>query len=108
MKRWSFLLPFLLLAFLVSPASALSGFEVGVRGMYWFPDLSATAQTIIAGVPETKINLKDDLGMDDENFPSGEAFLRVGRVQLRIGYILREKSLEAFGETGRIGIPAGA
>jgi len=87
MKRWSFLLPFLLLAFFASPASALPGFEAGVRGMYWFPDLSATAQTIIAGVPETKINLKDDLGMGDENFPSGEAFLRVGRFQLRIGYI---------------------
>jgi len=87
MKRWAFLLPVLLLACLASPASALPGFEAGVRGMYWFPDLSATAQTIIAGMPETKINLKDDLGMDDENFPSGEAFLRFGRVHFRIGYI---------------------
>jgi hypothetical protein len=87
MKRWAFLLPVLLLASLASPASALPGFEAGARGMYWFPDLSATAQTIIAGMPETKINLKDDLGMGDENFPSGEAFLRFGRYQFRIGYI---------------------
>jgi hypothetical protein len=65
---------------------ALSGIGAGVRGMYWFPDLSATAQTIISGMPETKFNLKDDLGMDDENFPSGEAFLRVGRVHFRVGY----------------------
>jgi len=86
MKRWAFLLPVLLLASLASPASALPGFEAGVRGMYWFPDLSATAQTIIAGMPETKFNLKDDLGMEDENFPSGEVFLRFGRLHFRVGY----------------------
>jgi hypothetical protein len=65
---------------------ALPDIGAGIRGMYWFPDLSATAQTIIAGMPETKFDLKDDLGMEDENFLSGEAFLRLGRVHCRIGY----------------------
>jgi hypothetical protein len=86
MRRFSLLLSVLLLLSLSSPAQALPGFGAGVRGTYWFPDLSATAQTIIAGVPETKFNLKNDLGMDDENFLSGEAFLRFGRLHFRIGY----------------------
>ncbi len=86
MKRWVFLLPFLLLASLASPALALPGFDAGVRGIYWFPDLSATAQTTTAGVPETTFDVKDDLGVGDENFLSGEAFLRFGRLHFRIGY----------------------
>ena len=86
MRRFLILLPVLLLLSLPSPAQALPGFEAGVRGMYWFPDLSATAQTTTAGVPETKFDLKDDLGVGDEEFASGEAFVRFGRVTLRVGY----------------------
>jgi len=86
MRRFSILLPVLLLVSFFFPAQALSDIGAGVRGMYWFPNLSATAQTVLAGVPETKFDLKDDLGVNDENFPSGEAFFRFGRLHLRVGY----------------------
>jgi outer membrane protein len=86
MRRLSVLFAALLLLSLSPPAMALPGFEAGVRGMYWFPDLSATAQTITAGISETKFDAKDDLGMKDDNFPSGEAFVRFGRLHLRVGY----------------------
>ena len=86
MRRLSALFAPLLLFSLSSPAMALPGFEAGVRGMYWMPDLAATAQTTTAGIPETKFDVKDDLGVGDENFLSGEAFLRFGRVTLRLGY----------------------
>ena len=86
MRRLLPLLPALLLISFSSPAMALPGFEAGVRGMYWFPDLAATAQTTTAGITETKFDVKDDLGVGDENFPSGEAFLRFGRVTFRLGY----------------------
>lgn len=86
MRRFLILLPALLLFSLPSPAQALPGFGAGVRGTYWFPDLSAAAQTTTAGIPETKFDLKDDLGVGDEDFPSGEAFLRFGRIHLRAGY----------------------
>jgi len=86
MRRLLALLPAALLISFSTPAMALPGFEAGVRGMYWLPDLSATAQTTTAGILETKFDVKDDLGVGDENFLSGEAFLRFGRVTLRLGY----------------------
>lgn len=86
MRRLLALLPAVLLISFSTPAMALPGFEAGVRGTYWFPDLSATAQTTTAGIPETKFDFKDDLGVGDEDFLSGEAFVRVGRVTFRIGY----------------------
>lgn len=86
MRRSPVLSAALLLISLSSPALALPGFETGVRGTYWFPDLSATAQSTTAGVLETKFNVKDDLGVGDEEFPSAEAFVRVGRVTFRVGY----------------------
>jgi outer membrane protein len=69
-----------------APAHALPGVDVGARGMYWFPDLSGDVQTFAAGVEGTKFDIKDDLGVEDENFPSGEAFVRIGRFHFRVGY----------------------
>jgi outer membrane protein len=68
------------------PAHALPGFEVGARGMYWFPELSGTVKTTDPVIGGTEINLKDDVGIGDENFPSGEVFLRLSRVTFRVGY----------------------
>ncbi|MBI5343667.1 MAG: hypothetical protein HZB63_10235 [Deltaproteobacteria bacterium] len=78
---------FLAVLFLMAavPAHAAPGFEVGARGMYWFPDLTAAVKTTVGGVTG-EFDAKNDLGVGDENFPSGEAFLRVGRVHFRVGY----------------------
>lgn len=86
MRRLSALLLALFLTLLSSSALALPGFEAGIRGTYWFPDLSASAQTFTAGMADTKFDVKDDLGVGDEDTFSGEAFLRFGRVTLRVGY----------------------
>lgn len=86
MRRSAVLSAALLLICLSSPALALPGFEAGIRGTYWFPDLSATAQSTTAGVTETRFDAKDDLGVGDENFLSGEAFVRLGRITFRLGY----------------------
>lgn len=74
--------------FLAAAGSAFAapGFEVGARGAYWFPKLSGNAQTTTNGVPDTRFDVKDTLGMKNENFPFGEAFLRFGGTTLRIGY----------------------
>lgn len=67
-------------------AHAASDFEVGARGAYWIPKLTGEAQTTTNGVPDTRFDVKDTLGMKDENIPFGEAFLRFGRTTLRVGY----------------------
>jgi outer membrane protein len=68
------------------PAHALPGLEVGARGMYWFPDLTGTVKTADPVIGGTEFNIKDDVGIGDENFPSGEVFLRLSRVTFRVGY----------------------
>jgi len=65
-------------------AFAAPGFEVGVRGAYWFPELTGSAQTNATG--DTRFDFKDTLGVGDENIPFGEAFLRFGNTTLRVGY----------------------
>ena len=65
-------------------AFAAPGFEVGVRGAYWFPKLTGSAQTNATG--DTRFDFKDTLGVNDENIPFGEAFLRIGNTTLRVGY----------------------
>lgn len=68
------------------PAHALPGVGVGARGMYWFPDLSGTVQTFDPVIGGTKFDLTDDVGIGEEDFPSGEVFLRLSRVTFRVGY----------------------
>ena len=69
---------------LAGSAFAASGFEVGARGAYWFPKLTGSAQTNAIG--DTRFDFKDTLGVNDENIPFGEAFLRLGSTTLRVGY----------------------
>jgi len=73
----------LLAAFASSDSHA---FEFGARGAYWFPDLSGEVQTSTGGAKETRIDLKDTLGVGDENLAFGEAFLSFGKTTLRVGY----------------------
>jgi outer membrane protein len=65
-------------------AFAASGFEVGARGAYWFPELSGSAQTNSTG--DTRFDFKETLGVGDEDVPFGEAYLRLGNTTLRVGY----------------------
>jgi hypothetical protein len=68
------------------PAAALP-FEAGVRAEYWFPKLSGDGRTTTNGLPDTPFDLQDTLGVQDEDFPFGEAFLGVGRFTFRVGYM---------------------
>jgi hypothetical protein len=71
MKRLSALLLALFLTSLSSSALAGPGFEAGIRGMYWFPDLSATAQTVTAGVAESE-TLSQDIEFNGQIFPASD------------------------------------
>lgn len=86
MRRFAMIPGVLALLAVAAPAFALPGMDVGVRGYYWFPDLTAKVQTITPPAPDTMLDAKGDLGVKDEDFPSGEVFVRFGRVHLRVGY----------------------
>ncbi len=85
MKRAHIFLALLLSAVAV-PAYALPGFEAGARGIYWFPDLSADVKTTVGGVTG-EFDAKTDLGVEDKNSAAGEAFLRIGNLHFRVGYM---------------------
>ncbi len=87
--RRTALLPLLALAMMcfAIPAFAGPGFDVGARAYYWFPKMTGTVETLRSGFTDNQLfNVKDDLGVEDKNIASGEAFARVGRFKVRVGY----------------------
>lgn len=84
MKKYSWL--FLAAVLLLSWAIPASAFEIGARALYWFPSFKADMRSDASGVPGTLLNLKDDLGVGNESFPSFEAFGGVGNHRLSLGY----------------------
>ncbi len=75
----------LVLAICVLPVSSLA-FDVGVRGYYWFPTLDGTVKVDEAGVVGTDIDFEQDLGIEDEDYPSFEIFLGSGNHHLSLAY----------------------
>jgi outer membrane protein len=58
-------------------------FEAGVRGDYWFPELSGDLSVDAKGITGTSLDLETDLGLDDESYPVVEAFVGLGNHHLR-------------------------
>ena len=75
----------LLLAVLLLPVSSMA-FEIGARGYYWFPSLDGNLKVDEAGIEGTTIDFDKDLGIDDENYPSIEAFVGLGDHHLSLTY----------------------
>jgi outer membrane protein len=61
-------------------------FELGARGYYWWPDFSAEVRVDSDSIVGTTLDAEDDLGMDDESYPSVEAFVGLGNHHLRLMY----------------------
>jgi hypothetical protein len=62
----------------------VSAFELGVRGYYWFPELSGVIRVDDAGIVGTELNLGDDLGVDNEIYPVIEVFAGIGKHHLSL------------------------
>jgi len=84
MKKTCLALP-LLLVVLLLPLSSLA-FEIGARGYYWFPSLDGTVKVDEANIIGTTIDFDNDLGIEDEDYPSGEVFVGFGRHHLSLTY----------------------
>jgi hypothetical protein len=85
MKRsqWTVLCALALLLLWAMPVGA---FEIGVRGYYWFPGFKADMKSDTAATPGTDINLKDNLDVGTEAFPSVEVFGGLGRSHFGLTY----------------------
>lgn len=62
----------------------VSAFELGVRGYYWFPELSGVIRVDDAGFVGTELDLGDDLGVDNEIYPVIEVFAGIGKHHLSL------------------------
>ena len=62
----------------------VSAFELGVRGYYWFPELSGVIRVDDAGIVGTELNLENDLGVDNESYPVTEVFAGIGKHHLSL------------------------
>ena len=84
MKKYSWL--FLATMLILSWATPASAFEIGARALYWFPGFKADMKSDSAGVVGSSLNLKDNLGVGNEAFPTFEAFGGLGKHRLTLGY----------------------
>ena len=75
---------------LMLTAFPVHGFEAGVRGYYWFPSLDGDIKYSDNSLTGTKLDLKDDLGFDDESYPFGGIFLGVGDHHLSFSFYRAE------------------
>ena len=64
----------------------VSAFELGVRGYYWFPELSGVIRADNAGIVGTELDLKDDLGVDNKSYPVVEVFAGIGKHHLSLAF----------------------
>ena len=78
-----FFISFIAVMSFVLPVSA---FELGVRGYYWFPELSGDIRVDDAGIIGTKLDFEDDLGIDDESFTVIEVFAGIGKHHFSLAF----------------------
>jgi len=77
---------FFALTLLLGGVGQADAFEIGARGLYWFPSFKADIKVDSGGVVGNTLNLKDTLGVKDGSFPSVEVFMGLGRHHLNIAY----------------------
>ncbi|MDP1991819.1 MAG: hypothetical protein Q8K00_12455 [Syntrophales bacterium] len=86
MKQSKWIAVFFTLASFFCFAMPVGAFEIGARGLYWFPSFKADIRVDDSGVTGDTMNLKDTLGVEDESFPSFELFVGNGRHHLNVAY----------------------
>jgi outer membrane protein len=67
-----------------NPSAFALGF--GASADYWIPTFEGDLRVDGNGVTGTEINLKDDLGISNENIPGAEAYFGVGNHQITLAY----------------------
>jgi len=73
-------------ALVIGMAIPVQAFEIGVRAYYWLPGLSGDVKADTSVLVGTKLDLKSDLGFDEESYPAVEAFAGLGSHHLSLSY----------------------
>jgi outer membrane protein len=58
----------------------------GARADYWIPSFKGDLRVDDNGVVGTEINLKDDLGVSNDNIPGAEAYFAIGDHEISLAY----------------------
>jgi hypothetical protein len=86
MKRPQWMTIFFALTLLLTLETPAGAFEIGARGLYWFPAFKADIKVDSGGLTGDTLQLKETLGVKDEAFPSFEVFMGGGRHHLNVAY----------------------
>ncbi|MDD5722533.1 MAG: hypothetical protein PHY29_02200 [Syntrophales bacterium] len=81
------------IGFLIFSASA-QALEFGARAYWWLPELSGDFRVDKNGVVGANIDVNNDLGIGDENYPSVEAFAGIGSHHVSLMYTKADYSGE--------------
>ena len=76
----------ILLTIFYAPSVSALGF--GARVDYWIPTFSGDLRVDDNGVVGTPINMKDDLGISNDNIPGAEAYFELGNHEISLAYSL--------------------
>jgi len=64
----------------------------GVQAGYWIPELKGDLRVDNGDIVGTKVDIKDDLGISNENFPGAEAFFEIGNHEITVSCSLIDLS----------------
>jgi outer membrane protein len=74
----------ILLTIFIAPSAYALGF--GASADYWIPTFKGDLRVDGNGVIGTEINLKDDLGISNDNIPGAEAYIGIGNHEITLAY----------------------
>ncbi len=86
MKKNFFTITGTLILFTIFFAPSVFAFGFGARAEYWIPTFTGDLRVDNNGVTGTEINIKDDLGVGNENFPVVEAYFEAGNHEITLTY----------------------
>lgn len=74
------------LAMILLLAMPVGAFEIGARGYYWFPGFKTDMKADVSNLVGSDVNLKDNLNVGTDSFPSVEVFAGLGKNHLGLTY----------------------
>ncbi len=86
MRRSHWMAVFLAMTLHMFNAMPVAAFEIGARALYWFPGFKGDVRVDGGGLAGNRINLKDELGIDNKSYPTFEVFGGLGKHNLSLAY----------------------